>query len=320
MIPEHDALAPAGIQAMHIADLWWLMFWVCTGVFAMVMAALAWGVWRAPRASSETPFAMPEAKTEKRATRWVAVATTLSGVLLLGLLVASFLTDRALAMLPRNDAVNLKVTAHMWWWEVTYDDADPTRIFATANEIYIPVGRPIVATLASDDVIHSFWVPSLAGKKDLIPGRPSTFMFRADEPGEYRGFCAEFCGLQHAFMALRVVAVPPSQYETWAQAQRQPAPEPADALATRGRSLFLSGSCMLCHAIQGTSANARKAPDLTHVATRSRLAAGRLLNTPEDLARWIRDPQKIKAGVNMPAHPLGDDDMKALVAYLGTLK
>jgi cytochrome c oxidase subunit 2 len=319
MTPRHDVLAPGGVQAAHIADLWWLAFWVCTAVFVAIMVALAWALWRAPRSAADTQPDEPALPTEKRATRVVSAAVAVSSVLLVGLLVASFLTDRALAMLPRTDAVTLRVTAHQWWWEVTYEDALPDRVFSTANEIHIPVGRPIVATLSSDDVIHSFWVPSLHGKKDLIPAGRDDHAAR-DEPGEYRGFCAEFCGLQHAFMALRVVAEPAAKFDAWAEAQRQPAPEPADAAARRGRDLFLSGSCMLCHAVQGTPAQARKAPDLTHVASRSRLAAGRLLNTPEDLERWIRDPQLIKPGVRMPAHPLSDEDMRRWSRTWRTLK
>jgi cytochrome c oxidase subunit 2 len=234
--------------------------------------------------------------------------------------VASIATDRALAGLALADSVPVRIVAHQWWWEITYDDASPQRVFATANELYVPVGRPVVATLESVDVIHSFWVPSLAGKKDLIPGRTATIEFRADVAGRYRGPCAEFCGWQHANMYLEVVAVPPAEFEAWAQAQRQPAPDPPDAKSRRGRELFLSGSCMMCHAIHGTTANARKAPDLTHVASRARLAAGRIPNTPSDLAAWIADPQRIKPGANMPAHPIPGEDLQALVAYLGTLK
>ena len=320
MIAEHNVLSPAGIQAAHIADLWWLMVGVCAAVFVAVILALAWALWRAPRAGAEALPQIPSPAVEKRRGRIVAAVVGLAGVLLFGLLVASVLTDRALAQLPRNDALNVKVTAHQWWWEVTYDDPQPDRVFSTANEIYVPVGRTVIATLNSDDVIHSFWVPSLHGKKDLIPGRTATIEFRADKPGEYRGECAEFCGLQHAFMMFRVVAVAPAAYEAWADAQRKPAAEPADAPAQRGRELFLSGSCMLCHAIQGTTANAHKAPDLTHVASRPRLGAERFPNTADELARWITDPQRMKPGVHMPAHPLPDDDVKALVAYLRTLR
>jgi cytochrome c oxidase subunit 2 len=178
----------------------------------------------------------------------------------------------------------------------------------------------VVVSLTSNDVIHSFWVPNLHGKRDLIPGHVLTTSFRADEPGTYRGQCAEFCGLQHAFMAFTVVAEPPQAYEAWADAQRKPAPEPTDEQAKRGKSLFLSGPCMMCHNISGTPATARRAPDLTHLASRPTLAAGTLPNNPANLAAWIKDPQSIKPGVNMPANALVPEDRDALLAYLGTLK
>ena len=314
-------LDPAGPQAAHIAQLWWITVAVCAAVFVGVIVALAWAVWRAPRADADTaPDAIPSAATEKRAGRSVAFALALSSILLVGLLVASILTDRALAQLSLEDAIHIHVTAHQWWWQVGYDDPEPSRMFETANELRVPVGKPVIVTLDSDDVIHSFWVPSLHGKKELLPGRTTTIQFRADKAGTYHGQCAEFCGLQHAYMAFDVVAVAPEEFARWADAQRAPAPEPAGDTAKRGHELFVSGSCMLCHAIQGTTAGARKAPDLTHFASRARIGAGRLENTPKELAKWIADPNKYKPGVNMPAHPLADDDMGALVAYLETLK
>jgi cytochrome c oxidase subunit 2 len=315
-----DVLQPAGPQAAHIAAFWWLSFWMSAAVLAAIVAAMLWAVWRAPRASPATAPDFPSEQAEKRVGWRVAIGVGASMALLAWLLAASILTDRALAQLPQQGALHIRVSGHQWWWDVTYDDPRPDRVFHTANEIYVPVGRPVIASLTADDVIHSFWVPNLHGKKDLIPGRVSTIQFRADKPGEYGGECAEFCGLQHAFMRFRVVAVAADEYERWAEAQRQPAAEPGDARAKHGKDLFLSGSCMLCHAISGTTANARTGPDLTHVASRSRLAAGRLPNTPDDLARWIVDPQRVKPGANMPAHPLADEDLKALVAYLGTLK
>jgi len=317
----HDALAPAGPQAAHIADLWWILLAACAFVFVALMGALAWAVWRAPRGDPSTaPRVDLDPGVEKRSARRVAFAVAVSSVLLVGLLVASIATDRALAKLSLADAVAVHITAHQWWWEISYDDASPERVFATANELYVPIGRPVIATLESVDVIHSFWVPSLAGKKDLIPGRTSTIEFQADQAGRYRGPCAEFCGWQHANMYLEVVAVPPAAFEAWAEAQRKPAPEPSDDAAKRGRDLFMGGTCMMCHAIHGTAAGSRKAPDLTHVASRARLAAGRLPNTPSMLAAWIADPQRLKPGVNMPAHPISGEDMQALVAYLETLK
>jgi len=318
----HDALSPAGPQAGHIAQLWWILVPVCAAVFVVVIIAALWALGRAPRAGADTPpeDTEPESPREKRLVGRVGVAVALSSMLLVGLLGASIYADRALARLPMQDAVNLRVVAHQWWWEVTYDDAEPGRVFSTANEIHVPVGRPVIATLQSDDVIHSFWVPSLHGKKDLIPGRTATIRFRADAPGRYKGICAEFCGWQHAHMYFEVVADAPADFEAWADAQRKPASEPADADAKHGQDLFMSGTCMMCHAVQGTTANGRTAPDLTHVASRSKLAAGTIDNTPANLAAWIADPQKLKPGVNMPAHPIDGADLRDLVAYLETLK
>lgn len=316
-----DVLDAAGPQAAHIANLWWLTLWVCLSVFVVVMAMLGSALWRAPRSDAATAPDTAPAEAGERRLRWYVVAgIAASSVLLAVLLVASVLTDRALARMPIQGALNVRVSAHQFWWEIVYDDPQPDRVFTTANELYIPVGTPVVVTLLADDVIHSFWVPNLHGKKDLIPGRVAVIQLRADRPGEYQGRCAEYCGLEHAFMAFDVVAVPPDRFAAWADAQRAPAAAPVDAAALRGRELFLSGSCMLCHAIVGTIANARKAPDLTHVASRAHLAAGRIANSPQALAAWIADPQRIKPGVNMPNHLLPPDDLAALVAYLETLK
>jgi cytochrome c oxidase subunit 2 len=317
----NNVLDAAGPQAAHIVDLWWLTLWVCVVVFVVVMAMLGLGLWRAPRGDAGMPPDVAPVSAGERHLRWgVGAGIAVSSFLLIGLLVASVLTDRALALMPVDDALNVRVTAHQFWWEIVYDDPQPDHVFSTANELYIPVGRPVVVTLEADDVIHSFWVPNLHGKKDLIPGRRATIRFRADRPGDFWGRCAEYCGVQHAFMAFDVVAVSAERFAAWAEAQRKPAAEPSGPAAQRGRELFLSGSCMLCHAIQGTTANARKAPDLTHVASRAHLAAGRLANTPQTLAAWITDPQRIKPGANMPTHLLPGDDLAALVAYLETLK
>jgi cytochrome c oxidase subunit 2 len=308
-----DVLSPAGPQAARIAELWWLTIALCAVVFVAVLAFLLHALWKAPRADSRMPADLSSlAADSPRARHGVIAAVALSTVGLAVLLVASVATDRALVQLDLRDALHIEVTAHQWWWDIRYDDPQPARAFNTANELHVPVGRAVIVTLRSDDVIHSFWVPNLHGKKDLIPGYTTTTQFRADRAGTYRGQCAEFCGLQHAFMAFLVVAQPQAEFEAWA--------EPEGDEPRRGQSLFLGGPCMLCHAIQGTTASARKAPDLTHVASRTTLAAGTLPNTPSNLAAWILDPQKIKPGVNMPAHPLAPQDLQALLAYLGTLR
>jgi len=314
-----EVLAPGGPQAAHIAQLWWLMLAICAFVFIAVTLALGCAVLRARRATSETAPESPSTSGEKRVGLWVKAAAALSMLLLVILLGASVMTDRALARLPLDDALVVHVTANQWWWDVVYEDAQPDREFRTANELYLPTGRPVIVKLDARDVIHSFWIPSLTGKKDLLPGRTTTIQFRADKAGEYRAPCAEFCGLQHAFMTLDVVALAPASFDAWADAHRAPAAAPSDPMELRGRELFVSGSCMLCHAILGTSANARSGPDLTHVASRAHLASV-LPNTRVALAAWITDPQVAKPGANMPAHFLADADMRALLAYLGTLR
>ena len=317
----HDALNAMGPQAGHIAQLWNIFLVICTVVFAAVIAALVMAIRRAPRVDTSEP---PDLRTinvpEPRLRRNVTTAVAIVIVGLLVLLAASVFTDRALAKLPLKDAVNIEVTAHQWWWTVKYINGPVSETFETANEIHVPVGRPVVVKLSSSDVIHSLWVPSLAGKRDLIPGRTATLTFQADRPGIYRGQCAEFCGFQHAFMAFEVQAHPAAEYEAWRQQQLVPAAEPADATAQRGKQLFQSIQCAMCHSIQGTIAQGHKAPDLTHFASRRSIGAGTLPNTPANLASWIADPHKHKPGVNMPSNPLSGDDLAALVAYLGTLK
>jgi cytochrome c oxidase subunit II len=318
---SQDALRTAGPQAGHILDLWRLTLGICTGVVALVLLGFLYAIWRAPRSSVETPpYTGSFLHSEPRLQRNVIAATVVSALLLLVLIGASVWTDRALAQLSLKDALHIRVTAHQWWWELEYDDADPSRIFQGANELHVPVGRPVILTLKSDDVIHSFWVPNLAGKKDLIPGRTAQLQFRADKAGVYRGQCAEFCGFQHAWMAFQVVADPPAQYEAWAAKQRRPASPPTDATVARGQQLFLSTTCVMCHNVAGTDASARKAPDLTHFGSRRTIAAGTLPNDAAHLASWIADPHKHKPGANMPGHKFTNDDMAALVAYLESLR
>ena len=306
---KQDMFAAAGPHAERIVELWWVTFGICAVVFAAVLIAflLALRKGMAGSAVAARPY-VP-----------VAAALAVSTVLLVVLMLLSFGTDRALATLAGEDPLKIEIIAHRWWWEARYQDPDPARSFTTANELHIPVGRAIELTLKADDVIHSFWVPNLGGKRDLIPGRTATLRLQAEQAGTYRGQCAEFCGVQHAKMGLVVYAS--DDYESWAQAQRASAAEPKTDEQKRGRELFVTGTCAMCHAIQGTAAHGRRAPDLTHFASRKTLAAGAVPNTPGYLAGWIIDPHSIKPGVNMPAHAtLSASDLQALVAYLGTLK
>jgi cytochrome c oxidase subunit 2 len=196
----------------------------------------------------------------------------------------------------------------------------PSRRVITANEIHVPLDRPVVLKVTSRDVIHSFWAPNLLGKRDLIPGYTTAIWLRADRRGIYRGQCAEFCGLQHAHMAFDVVAESEAEFERWLEGMRQQARDPTDPAARRGRDVFMVNRCSGCHTIGGTPAHGQVAPDLTHVATRSTIGAGTLSNTSAHLDAWIRDPQASKPGNQMPPTPLSADDRQALIAYLETLK
>jgi cytochrome c oxidase subunit 2 len=324
--PPQDVRLTAGPQAAHVLQMWHLLLGVCTAVFVAVLVAFAIALVRGRRRATRgaapaevAPDLAALAAPEPGAHRSVVGATVASVALLAFLIVASVLTDRALAQLSTRGALELQVTANQWWWEVRYD-GPPSETFTTANEIHVPVGRTVLVRLRSDDVIHSLWVPSLAGKKDLIPGRDAELVFRADHEGTYRGQCAEFCGAEHAWMAFDVVADPPDRFQAWADHQRQPAPAPADAFQLRGQQLFVGTTCVMCHTVLGTTASATHGPDLTHVASRRTLAAGTLPNTPAALRSWIRDPQKFKPGSTMPASNLSDEDLDALVAWLETLR
>jgi len=216
--------------------------------------------------------------------------------------------------------LRIRVTAHQWWWEIEYLDAIPQDRVTTANHLAIPVGQPVMLELRSGDVIHSFWVPNLNGKKDLLPGYVTQLALIASRAGRYTGECAEFCGYQHAHMSIDVSALAPAEFESWRNAQRASADEPGDDLQRRGRDVYLSSSCRACHTIQGTMTAGRLGPDLTHLASRPRIAAGALPNDIGHLAAWISDPQAIKPGTKMPATQLSGGDLTALVAYLGNLR
>jgi cytochrome c oxidase subunit 2 len=218
-----------------------------------------------------------------------------------------------------DNPVSIRITGHQWWWELRYEDQQPSRIFSTANEIHIPVGRPVELNLESLDVIHSFWVPSLAGKMDLIPGRHNKMTIDATNPGVYRGQCAEFCGYQHAHMKMLVIAEPSQQFESWKAAQILPAAS-VEGRAATGQQIFLSSGCVLCHTIRGTRAGGNAAPDLTHFGSRRSVAANTLPLTHSDLVAWIADPQHVKPGANMPKVKLSDDERDAVAIYLEALK
>jgi cytochrome c oxidase subunit 2 len=229
-------------------------------------------------------------------------------------------TLHATARPGRDPVATIQIIGHRWWWEVRYLDPDPAKTIETANEIHVPVGEPVRLQLTSADVIHSFWVPQLAGKTDVIPGQTNTGWLQADSAGVYRGACTEYCGLQHANMAPIVIAEPPAVFAAWQTAQRASAAKPGDPDAAAGLAVFQKAACATCHAIRGSEALARVGPDLTHLASRLTLAAGTLENTRGNLAGWIGNSQAIKPGNDMPVMTLPPNDLQALLAYLETFK
>jgi cytochrome c oxidase subunit II len=307
---------PAGPQALLLDRLGDLMYLVSAAVFVLVVAALVAAVLRR-RAPDEDPDDPVRARRLRLAVVLASGATV--GVLAVMTLV-NHATGGELTARPPGEALQVRVTGHQWWWEVEYRDSVASRWATTANEIHIPVGRPVVFELRTADVNHSFWIPNLGPKRDLVAGQETSVWFRADTAGVYRGQCAEFCGHQHAKMAVLVIAEPQDSFVAWLERQRDTASTPADSASRRGRDVFLTSSCVMCHAIGGTPAGSRIGPNLTHLAGRRTLAAGTLPNTRANLAGWIVDPQRIKPGVRMPPNELSPDDLQAVLAYLEGLR
>jgi len=313
-----SALDPKGPAAEELARLIWFFTLLSVAVWLLVMIVLSIAILRRRRQHAD-PLAV-DARGDRIARRVVSVAVGVTGVVLVGLTLLSFFANRTLAGIGTQAAVTIRVTGHQWWWEVRYEDERPARVVTSANEIHVPAGEPVELVLSSTDVIHSLWVPNLAGKLDLIPGRENVLRFVAAEPGTYRGQCAEFCGAQHAHMALVVVAEPRPAFEAWLDRELRPAHPPAPGEPMAGHDVFLGRGCMMCHRIRGTLAGGTTGPDLTHLASRSTLGAGTLEMSRGNLAAWIADPHGIKPGVHMPVMGLGGDELNQVVAYLERLE
>lgn len=306
-----SVLSPMGPDAARIADLATILFVGAAVVFTIVAASL----WLAIRGPSSIRRALAE-------NRFVAAAGIGFPVVTLSLLLAYGLWVMRSANGPADasNAVRIGIVGEQWWWRVSYRGAEGQRI-ESANEIRIPVGREVVFILTSTDVIHSFWVPNLGGKVDMIPGRTNTLRLRADRAGVYRGQCAEYCGGAHALMALEVVALPEAEFEAWLLAEADEAKAPADDAAWHGQRLFLAGGCGSCHAVRGTTAVGMVGPDLTHVGSRRSIAAATLPTSRQNIARFIVDGQHLKPGNGMPPFRIfAPAEVDALAAYLAGLE
>lgn len=303
-----SVLDPHGPQARVIAHISWLMFWAAAAILLLVMALALYAIYRAPG----------KGPALKENTLIVAGGVVLPVLALTALLVYGIVSMGSLRAPPSKIAAQIDVVANRWWWDVHYRD-EHGRWVTTANEIRIPAGMPVMLTLRTNDVIHSFWVPNLAGKIDLVPGRANQLVLQADKPGLFRGQCAEFCGAQHARMAFHVIAEPHDDHARWLERQRAPARVPGNALLVRGQAAF-SSHCLSCHTVRGVGAARERGPDLTHVASRKFLAAGTLVNNRANLLAFIAKSQQIKPGSGMPSHEhLGQDSLQAIASYLESL-
>ncbi len=302
----------AGPAAASIARLSTVLIAAAVVVFVIVMALLVWPMLRRTEGAADGPRMIDKRRWEFR---WIVVGGAIVPMLILAGVFALSLAGMRAEEKPASP-YRIDVIGRQWWWEIRY----PNEGVVTANEIHIPTGRPVRIHLESADVIHSFWVPQLQGKTDAITGQVNETWIQADAPGTYRGECAEFCGMQHAHMAFVVVAETPNAYDAWLAAQAQPAISPADPAASAGQQVFMTRSCAFCHSIRGTGAAAHVGPDLTHIASRGTLASATIDNSPDNLARWIEHPDKLKPGTKMPPVSLDPPSLRALVAYLETLR
>lgn len=306
-----NALDPRGSGASRIADLTYLLLWTSVAVFGVVLVLLFAGVVRGRKKSNDV---------DKTEVRWgepfIVIAGVVVPALILGaVFVVSVRDQAALSKASAGAKMTIQVVGHLWWWEARYPNGA-----VTANEIHIPVGETVRVELTTDDVIHSFWVPQLQAKTDMVNGRTNYMALDADRPGRYRGQCAEFCGLEHAQMVFYVVAQPPAQFESWLANQAADAASLPIGTVTAGRDVFLEESCAGCHTVRGTEAAGTLGPDLTHLAGRRTIAAGTLDNTRAGLERWILHPQNVKPGTIMPPTSLSDTELNALLDYLQGLR
>ena len=314
---SQSALNPAGPQSARIQSLTQLFTVTLSVVFLLILGFIAMALYRALRNTNYRPAEIPN---QRRAAVWVSACVAATVVILTVFLFETVAKGRAMTTFPSKDALEIDVISHQWWWELQYANPSAGMRAVSANEIHIPVGRPVRIVTTSRDVIHSFWVPNLHGKTDSIPNHANQTWIQADRAGRFRGQCAEYCGLQHANMAFLVVAEPEADFDRWIRQQREPSNQPTTQLQRQGQQVFLSASCILCHRVRGTAALGFAGPDLTHFGSRAYIAAGTVPNTPGYLAGWITDSQHLKPGNRMPPINLEPGDMQPLLDYLESLK
>jgi cytochrome c oxidase subunit 2 len=307
-------LDPKGTEARHVAGVWWLMFGIAAVVYLIVAGLIVYAIRKGRTAAAAAgPDEPASPRFDDGMIAWGGVVVPLLVILVLA--VVTVRTTNAVRR-PEADALRIDVAGKRWWWSVTY----PSTHFVTANAIHLPADRPIELHLSSDNVIHSFWVPQLAGKVDTIPGQDNVLRFSAHTPGTYEGECAEFCGIQHTHMGFVVIVQPAGDFDRWLAAHAKPPLEPASELAYEGQVAFNSQPCAGCHTIAATQSHGTLGPDLTDIGERPTLGAGAAVNDTDHLTRWITNAPAIKPGVLMPKITMSSADARAIVAYLESLK
>jgi cytochrome c oxidase subunit 2 len=316
-----SALGDAGVENRQFLILFVIFLAISAIMYVLVIAFLIAGIARRRRAGQAN--VMEDRRHHESSplmTSGLIGWGALVGTGLVALAIVSFFADRSMAKAAAHEKLSITLTANQWWWDVRYNSGHASKTLRTANELHLPVGVPVRIILRSNGVIHSFWVPSLAGKQDLIPGRENDITLVPRKAGIYRGQCAEFCGAQHAHMALVVNVDSYGDFIKWWNRQLESAPAPTTELAQAGYDYVTSGPCSSCHTIAGTPASGTVGPDLTHLASRRSLAAGTMPIGEGNLYGWVADPQSIKPGNHMPTIGLEPGQLHAVVAYLETLK
>ena len=306
-----------GPAADPVTSLGWGLTVICSLVILIIAGLLLTATLRAratTAAISSIPIVHPGGGL-----RWIVIGTGVSTAVLFGLVIWTMFTLAAIASSPEPPAFTIEIRAHQWWWEARYLNDSSDRTFVTANELHIPVGSPVQLKLIGDDVIHSFWIPALAGKTDVIPGQTNLAWIEANTVGTYRGQCTEYCGAQHAHMAEFVIADSAPDFKAWWDRQLIDAEVPSLDATTRGEAIFLA-RCGACHTVRGTGAGGIVGPDLTHVMSRHTLGAGTVPNERDTLRAWINNAQAVKPGSRMPRLDLPPQELDAVTAYVGTLK
>lgn len=301
--------SPESPNAEAITHLFIVSLWICAVIFAIVAGLIGYSIYKFRwREGDADPSQVAGNKTVEVV--WTVIPFLIV-LLLFGLTVHAMNKSDP----PPTGKPDLVVVGHQWWWEVRY----PQQGFTTANEVHIPVGKPVSVQLDATDVLHEFWVPQLTRKMTTVPGAKNHVWMEADKAGTYEGVCSEFCGTQHAWMRFQVIAEPQAQYDAWVRRQQQTPPAVAGE-AERGRQLFQAMTCVNCHAVQPNNFAVNEGPNLAHLESRRRIGSAVAANTPENLRRWLHNPQDMKPGAKMPNFKLTDAQLNDLLAYLQTLQ